>query len=409
MKMRSFDARWWTRLGLLWLVGNSLRMTLLAVPPLLPAIHQSLHLDEKLVGALTGLPVLLLALAAVPGSLLIAYLGARRALLLGLGLVSVAGLARGGGTAVPILFAMTFLMGIGIAISQPALPSLVRQWFPAHIGLATAVYSNGFLIGEIVAASLTAPFILPLVGGSWQLAFVIWSAPVLFTALSLLFLTIRDQPNREAPLVRWWPDWRSRRTWHLGLVLGCASAAYFGTNAFIPDYLKATHHTSFIAAALTSVNLVQLPASILVAIMPSRLVGHRWPVVGAGTLTLASAIGLACMTGVWDVAWAGLLGFATALVFVLSVALPPLLAAPYDVHRLSAAMFTISYACASVAPPLGGAIWDVTHVPATTFAPVVGAGLLMVALALSLNLPVSLVMTQFESTVSLEASVGREE
>ena len=39
-------------------------------------------------------------------------------------------------------------MGLGVAVSQPAFPSLVREWFPTRIAIAIAVYSNGVLIGE---------------------------------------------------------------------------------------------------------------------------------------------------------------------------------------------------------------------------------------------------------------------
>ena len=59
-------------LTLLWLAGAGLRLTVLAVPPMLPLIHDDLHLSETQVGILTGLPSLLFALAAVPGSMLIA-------------------------------------------------------------------------------------------------------------------------------------------------------------------------------------------------------------------------------------------------------------------------------------------------------------------------------------------------
>src|SRR5437868_156283 len=225
----------WVQFGLLWLAGTALRMTILEVPPVLPAIHRDLHLDEKLVGALTGLPVLLLAAAAVPGSLLIARLGARRALVVGLGLVAAAGAVRGVGPSTPLLLAMTALMGLGIAVSQPSLPALAKQWFPDRVGLATAAYSNGLLIGEIAAAALTVPLVLPLVGGSWQLSFLIWALPVALTAVGIVVLTPHAQRDRAAPAMRWWPDWHSARTWRLGLILGCASTAYFGTNAFIPD------------------------------------------------------------------------------------------------------------------------------------------------------------------------------
>ena len=70
-------SRTWLLLGLMWLAGSDLRLTLLAVPPVLPLIHADLRLDEKGVAALSGLPVLLLGIAAVPGSLLIARIGAR--------------------------------------------------------------------------------------------------------------------------------------------------------------------------------------------------------------------------------------------------------------------------------------------------------------------------------------------
>jgi CP family cyanate transporter-like MFS transporter len=374
----------WVYFGLLWLAGICLRCTVLAVPPVLPVIHRDLRLDETLVGALSSLPVLLLAAAAIPGSLLIARIGARRALALGLGVVALAGAARGLGPDVPILFAMTFLMGAGIAVSQPALPSLVRQWLPHQAGRATAVFSNGFLIGEIVAAALTSPLVLPLVGGSWPLVFVVWSVPVLLTMIALLLLTPHT-PRGPGLTVRWWPDWRSALTWRLGFTFGCASVAYFGTNAFLPDYLKATHHPELITAALTSVNLCQLPTSLLAAAVPHYVVARRWPFLLSGALILVSAFGFR-LEGWWVVAWAGVMGFASATGFVLCLALPPLLAGPEDVHRLSAAMFTITYACAFVASLVGGAVWDATGIPVTTFAPVALAGVAMILLVIGLDL-----------------------
>lgn len=366
-------------LGLLWLVGNSLRVTVLAIPPLLPAIHQSLGLDEKLVGALSGLPILLLAIASVPGSYVISRLGARRSLLLGLTVTALGGAARGIGTSAGILFFMTFVMALGIAVSQPALPTLARDWFGTRAGLATAVYSNGFLVGEIVAASLTVPLVLPLVADSWQLALAVWSVPVLLTVVILPLLAPRAE--RDAAVARdpWWPDWRNANTWRLGLIFGCGSIAYFGSNAFLPDYLKATHHGAWISLTLACLNIGQLPASFLVAGMP-RLIGRRWPVLSTGVLLLVSVLGFVVAES-WIPAWAALLGFSSALVFVLSLALPPLIAGAGDVHRLSAAMFTLSYTCAAVASFLGGAVWDATGVPETVFTPVFAAGAAMLLLA----------------------------
>jgi len=186
----------WVRLLLLWLGGIDLRLTMLAVPPLIPLIHRELHLDEKAVGALVSLPVLLLAVAAVPGSLLIAKLGVRGALLTGLGFIAVFGALRGFGPSTSVLFSATFLMGVGVAVSQPAFPSLVREWFPRRIAIATAVYSNGILIGETIPTALTAPVgVLPLAHGDWRWAIGMWSVLVAATAIAFAFAAPRRGPR----------------------------------------------------------------------------------------------------------------------------------------------------------------------------------------------------------------------
>ncbi len=71
-------ARMLSALALLWLTGTALRLTILAVPPVIPLIHDDLNLNATQIGVLTGLPSIMLALAAVPGSLLIARLGVTR-------------------------------------------------------------------------------------------------------------------------------------------------------------------------------------------------------------------------------------------------------------------------------------------------------------------------------------------
>src|SRR5437016_1221240 len=67
---------------LLWLAGTALRLTILCVPPAIPLIHDDLSLNATQVGVLAGLPSLLFAIAAVPGSLLIARVGVNIALVI---------------------------------------------------------------------------------------------------------------------------------------------------------------------------------------------------------------------------------------------------------------------------------------------------------------------------------------
>lgn len=319
---------------------------------------------------LTALPVILLAAAAVPGSWLVAKLGARRALMIGLVTIAVGGAARGVGGSLVVLFVMTFVMGCGVAISQPSLPSLVRAWLSESIGLATATFANGMLMGEIVPVALTAPLFLPLLDQSWGASLALWSIPVMVVVTAIaLSTTDNPRPDGEAG-VRWWPSWGSREIWLLGLILGGASTAYWCANAFIPDFLRAHHSAAYITAALTALNLIQLPASFLVAAAPAKMIGRSWPLGGAGVLTILSTGGLVLVSGSPVVVFAGVLGFSTALVFVLALSLPPLLADPGDTHRFSAAMFTISYACPFLGSLLGGVLWDASGIGQLAFVPI---------------------------------------
>ncbi len=375
----------WLGFTILWLAGANLRITVLAVPPVIPLIHDELHLSEKLVGGLSGLPVLLLAIAAVTGSLLTARLGARRALLIGLVLVAFAGAARGIGPSTGMLFAMTGIMGLGIAIMQPVMPTLVRNWFPARIGLATAVYSNGLLVGEALSASLTIPYILPLVNNDWAISFVFWSIPAVQTAIAVALLTPREPHTAIVGGRAWWPDFRDGRVWGAGIILGGAGSGYFTTNAFLPDFLHQQGQAEFVNTALTSLNLGQLPASFLILALSSQLTGKTIPLLIAGAAMLVTGLGLALSPpGLMTCIWAGSMGFLTAFGLILSLAMPAILADPVDVPRFSAGMFTIGYLITFFAPIVGGAAWDYTRVAAFAFGPPAAGGLIMALGAIGL-------------------------
>jgi MFS transporter, CP family, cyanate transporter len=374
------------RLLLLWLAGNDLRLTLLAVPPVLPIIHADLQLDEKGVAALSGLPILLLGIAAVPGSLLIARFGARNALIGGLTLIGFSSALRGLGPSAPMLFGMTALMGAGISVCQPTMPSLVRQWFhsPAAITRATGFWSNGLLVGELLGAALTLPLILPWLG-SWEGAFAFWAVPVLITAGLVALCTPREEPSpalratsprgRGGPGM---PDWRDRRMWRMGIFQSAASMVYFGANTFIPDYLHATNQADLVGIALASLNGMQVPASAVIGFVPLRVLARRATTYLIGFAIIIALLTVLSLRGFPMVLAAGVFGFCAAYVLVLSFALPALVAARDEVARLSAGTFGISYTTAFIVTLVSGAIWDASHVEASAFLPaLLGAAIIL--------------------------------
>ena len=263
------------------------------MPPVIPLIHDDLHLSETQVGILSGLPMVLFAGAAIAGSLMIARLGALTALLIGLVLCAV-GLGRcaASGRSVAMLYFGTVVTAFGVAVMQPSLPPLVRTWVPQRIGFATAVYTNGLLIGEILPAALTIPLVLPMLQQSWQWDFVFWAVPV--AVIAAIIFGLAPRAPAVAPTAasrRWMPDFRNPMIWRIGLLLGSVNATYFSMNGFLPDYLTHTGRPDLINAALTALNLGQLPASFLLLASADRMVRTVWSYLACGLVCLACGAG----------------------------------------------------------------------------------------------------------------------
>ena len=341
-------------LVLLWLVGINLRTVILGVPPTLPALHQALKLSYSAAGLLTSLPVLLMAAGAIPGAYLVSRVGARRAVGVGLALVALGAALRGAFPSAALLFTFTAVLALGIAVAQPAMPSLAQAWFPTRIGRAIAIYSNGLLVGEVIAASITLPLLLTPFG--WQAALAIWALPAAIV-LALWLIVTPASEGAVATAGAWLPDWRSARTLRVGLLMGGASLVYFGMNSWIPDTLDARHAHNLIPLTLGALNAMQLPVSLWLTLRGDAMLGRRWPYVVAGVGSIVGVAGYALAPAGTAPLWAGLAGATSSLAFILNLGLPALFS-PSEVARTSGFMFTVGYGAAFFGPALGGFAWD---------------------------------------------------
>jgi CP family cyanate transporter-like MFS transporter len=375
--------KFWTAVVLLWLAGVGLRITILAIPPVIPMIRVEFHLSATEVGLLSSIPSALFAVAAVVGSALVARLGMLRALVGGLLIVALGSALRGLSVNFPVLFATSILMAAGVAVMQPVMPTTVRQWLPGHIGLGTAIYTNGLLVGEVFPVWLTIPYVLPMVGSDWRNSLVVWSLPVAMTAVVVYLFAPSSPAHRPTPegrVPQWRPDWTSGLVWRLGVLFGCVNSIYFGTNAFLPIYLTSQGRPDLIGGALTALNLGQVPASLLLLVLARNLERRAWPFILSGVLSLLSVVGLVFLVGPSTVVWAATLGFSDAAALILGLSLPPLLCHSEDIARTSAAMFTVSYSGAVAIAIISGVAWDLSGVPSLAFVPL---GICAVTLAAS--------------------------
>lgn len=342
---------------LLWLTGMYLRLPMLAAPPLAGDMASTLQLNQLQQGMLTTLPLIMLALGAVPGSILIQRLGARQALVVSIITIALFSAGRGFAGAPWQLMLATAGMGFGVAMMQPALPAVLPSWLHSkYIALGTAVYMNGMLIGEFTGAGLTIPLMLPLVDNDWRWAIILWSLPAILIALLLLLPKSQPKPVRTAS---WMPDWRSRRIWQIGLMMSTSSTLFFGANAYMESILGARGELNWLATSLFWFNLFQVIASLLLLRMASRWVTKRAPLIFAALLGVSGMLLFVLTAGLISLFGLLMVSFASAFLLILLVALPPYLSRT-GAGAISAGAFTIGYFMSFFVPLVGGWAADIT-------------------------------------------------
>ena len=318
------------------------------------------------------------ALAAIPGSLLIARFGVLadrdRA---GLADRTLASAARAAALDIWTLYGATMLMGFGVAIFQPALPTLVRLWAPARIWLATAVSTNGMLIGGAFAPALSIPLMLPLVGGSWRLDLLAWSVPGLVAAL--LYLVGRAAPagrrrGQDAAPRRWWPDWNSPQLWLLGL------DARQQQRAVTSPSTRSCRTTSPAPAAAS---MIGATLGWLNGIAAARLLHHagdgrsgcsagRWPFTVFGPVTTLGLLGIVLCDGIWIVVSAAAAGLRRGRHLHRHLRrCRPVSARPTTCTAWRAACSPSATRSRSSSRSSAARCWDLTGLPWTAFLPMV--------------------------------------
>lgn len=370
---------------LLWLAGVYLRIPVLVAPPLAPFISDELGLTQALTGALTTLPILMLAVGAMPGSLAISRIGPRNTLALAMVIMVIGSAGRG---LVPDTFALMIasaVMGFGVAMMQPALPALLPRWLaPHHLALGSAIYMNGMLMGEFIGAGITLPVLMPLLDNSWRATLLVWSLPALLVAAAL-FLPKRDlaRPVRRAA---WLPDWNNPLTLRIGLLLGLSGSMFFGLNAYMGNLLEQQGHFEKLADALFWYNFAQVGASLVMLKMARVWVGRRGIIVLMAVLSIVGTTGTLVLEGWPAIISATLMSFVAGILLILLVALPPLLVRSEETGRLSAGTFLVGYTLAFSVPMLGGLLADWSGDIRHAVMVMVGYSLLVLPVALTLDL-----------------------
>ena len=310
-------------LALLAVTAN-LRVAMSSLPPLRDTIVADLHLSNAAMGALTTLPVLCMGLFAPAAQRLARRFGAAAGVQLAVLIVLVGVGSRLWGDTTWVLYAGTFLAGVGIAIGGTLLPGLVKALFPPHrTGLVTGLYMLAMMGGAAASSALSVPLADRL--GSWQGSLASWSLLAAVGALAWapghrgLGAAPRGQPGgrlrTRPPLAA--PHRVARRRVHGPAVVAVLLVPGVGGAVLPGPRLGRDHHR------LPAVGVQRGPGVLGAARPAPRRPGPRpagAPAVGVG-FGAAGLLGLAVAPGAAPWLWVALLGMGQGPAFSLGMVL----------------------------------------------------------------------------------------
>ena len=380
-------------LALSWLVAFNLRSGLIGLGPSLPDITAELELSYVQASFLVAVPPLMMGVMAVPGGGLADRRGPVQVIAFGLALVAVGGGLRAAAPDFALLLAATFLFGAGIGLSQPPLPRLMRAFVPRRLGVSTGVYASGLIVGSIVAASSTGPYLDRMADpAAWRRPLAFWGA---LAGLSFMLWVVALRPWRAegaisiaAPRVQAselsWSPWRDRGAWITAALFAAQGLVYYLLVAWLPAiYGEAGVDAASTAALFAVFNVTTLPAILFFPSWSDRLGRRRPPIFVAAVLGTVGVAGLLVAPAAepWLWAWPALTGAAVAGLLAMSLVLPADIAPRGHTGVAAGMVLGIGYAASASGPVIAGIVRDVTGSFQAALLLLVGLAGAMIALA----------------------------
>ncbi len=343
-------------------VAANLRIAITSVPPLLDAISGDLGLSHAAAGALTTLPVLCMGIFAPVASRIAHRLGAAAAVLAAVASILVGTASRFAGDNRFVLYAGTFVCGVGIAVAGTLLPRLVKAYFPPErTGLITGLSMLSMMGGAAISSALSVPLADRL--GSWQASLGSWSVVALVGLLAWTPFTMRANPHHtpgeEGPGRL---PWRHPTAWLVAAYLALQSWCFYSAVTWLaPTYVEhgwSPSSAGYLAAVFSGSQIV---SGLLGPVLSDRTSDMRRLLLPAAVLGVAGcvAIWLAPLAAPW--VWAAVTGLGQGAAFSLAlVLLVRYTSTPEASGRLTGMAFLFSYGVASIGPITMGVVRDTT-------------------------------------------------
>ncbi|SEE42553.1 MFS transporter, CP family, cyanate transporter [Amycolatopsis lurida] len=344
------------------LVALNLRPAITSVGPILGEMRDDLGATATWAGVLTTLPGLCFAAAGLAAPLLARRFGIGAAIASALSVLAV-GLVLRVLDGPYVVLGGTLVATAGIALANVLIPVVIKDSFPARVGMMTGVYTAALQGGGALGSALTPP--LENAFGGWRQGLGAWSV---LAVLALLVWILAARGAGRAPVAEAGKQGSGRSL--LRSPLAWMVTLFFGTQAFLAYVVMGWLPEVMIDAGVSKgesglllglMSLIAVPISLVVAPMAARHKSQSPWIVGLGVFGFVGMVGMMVAPSVSPLLWCILIGLGMS-VFSLALTVIALRARTgEDTARLSGMAQGIGYLMAAVGPFLFGLLHDLTH------------------------------------------------
>ncbi|ELZ04919.1 Cyanate transport protein cynX [Natrialba chahannaoensis JCM 10990] len=266
-----------------------------------------------------------------------------------------------------VLFLSTIGVGIGIAIVQTLLPSVVQEHFPETAGVVTGLYTTALIGGAALAAGLTAP-VTALVDAAWTFGLATWTIPAIIGVIAWIPVLNRSPTSATSTdsmgnmprveMLPWQQDW----AWFLVFFFAGTQILFFSVLTWLPPlYVELGWGPQHAGLVLTVFMLAELAGSLGSTLLTKRYTDRRPAFFLMLSLSSGGLLGIALLPLEFPWLWATLMGVGIGGMFALVLTLPvDYSKSPEANEQLTAMMFGVGYILAATGPYVVGELRSIT-------------------------------------------------
>ncbi len=278
-------------LGIIF-VSFNLRAPITSVGPVIDLIQIEYNLNSIMAGFITTLPLIAFAIFSPFVARINHKLGYGLTMFYGLILIII-GLIIRSYTGVYGLFIGTVFIGIGIAIGNVLIPSLIKHKFKKNAGSVISVYITSLCIFAAIGSGLSIPA-TDIFG--WNTSLALW---VILALITLVIWSFQLKKSKEydnsddlaqEELIVSRSIWRSPLAWWVTLYMGTQSLIFYTLIAWMPSVLIFKNFDNhFSGMMLLLFQLISLPATLLIPIIANKIKNQK---LMASLISLVYFIGM---------------------------------------------------------------------------------------------------------------------